>query len=105
MSLGARETEIMRFLHEKVFDPVLRSPHASSALKSGVRLTVVRLKQRNSEKMIQYYWNAIIGTERSVGFSAKMRAEGFSRFEETIDEFRLRFDSSPHSYSSLRTTK
>ena len=46
--------------------------------------------------MVQFYWNAIIGTERSVGFSAKMRAEGFTRFEETIDEFRLRFDPPPH---------
>ena len=97
MPLGVKEQQIMNFLHEQVFDPILSSPIASTSLKNGVRLTITRLRQRNAEKMIQYYWNAIIGTERSVGFSAKMRAEGFTRFEETIDEFRRRFDPPPHS--------
>jgi len=43
--------------------------------------------------MIQYYWSAIVGTERSVGFAALMRKEGFGRFEEAIDEFRVHFDN------------
>lgn len=97
MPLGVKEREIMSFLHEQVFDPVLNSPQASVSLKNGIRLTITRLKQRNAEKMVQYFWNAIIGTERSVGFSAKMKAEGFIRFEESIDEFRRRFDPPPHS--------
>jgi hypothetical protein len=42
--------------------------------------------------MVDYYWNAIKGTERSKGFAALMRKEGFERFEEAIDEFRERFD-------------
>lgn len=95
MPQGIKEREIMDFLHEHVFDPILTSPRASTAIKSGIRLTIVRLEQRTAEKMIQYYWNAIIGTERSVGFSAKMREEGFTRFEETIEEFRRRFDPPP----------
>ena len=32
------------------------------------------------------------GTERSIGFAAKMKAEGFDRFEEVIEDFRVRFD-------------
>jgi len=89
--LGAREREIMDFLHEKVFDPVLSSPAASKGLKQGVRLTITRLEQRDARGMIQYFWSAVIGTERSIGFAAQMRAEGFGRFEEAIDEFRIRF--------------
>jgi hypothetical protein len=42
--------------------------------------------------MVQYYWSAIIGTERSIGFSAQMRQEGFDRFGEAIEGFRVRFD-------------
>lgn len=42
--------------------------------------------------MIQYYWSVIVGTERSIGFAAKMRAEGFDRFEEAIEEFRVHFN-------------
>lgn len=35
--------------------------------------------------MIQYYWSAIIGTDRSIGFAALMRQEGFDRFEEALE--------------------
>ena len=41
--------------------------------------------------MIQY-WSAIIGTERSISSAALMRQEGFDRFEEALEEFRVRFD-------------
>ena len=82
----------MDFLHENVFDPILASPKASTKLKQGVRLTINRMKLLNAAKMVDYYWNAIKGTERSKGFAALMRKEGFGRFEEAIDEFRKRFD-------------
>jgi hypothetical protein len=92
MALGVNEQAIMDFLHEHVFDPILHSPQASEALKQGVRLTIVRLRERNAAGMVNYYWKAITGTPRSVGFAARMRREGFTRFEETIDEFRDRFN-------------
>jgi hypothetical protein len=90
--LGRKEQEIMNFLHQRVFDNILQSPSASENLKQGVRLTIMRMEQRDAEGMIQYYWSAIIGTEPSIGFAAKMRQEGFNRFEEALEEFRVRFD-------------
>jgi hypothetical protein len=57
-----------------------------------VRYTIMRLQERDAAGMIQYYWSAIVGTERSIGFAARMRKEGFVRFEEAIDEFRVRFN-------------
>lgn len=93
--LGPREQEIMDFLHERVFGPVLASPTASGRLKQGCRLTITRMEQRDADGMIQYYWSAIIGTERSIGFAAQLRREGFERFEEALEEFRIRFDRPP----------
>jgi len=87
----SKEQEIMNFLHDRVFDPILNSPIASRELKSGVNLTIARMNQRDAVGMIQYYWSAIIGTEKSTAFARRMRTEGFTRFEETIDEFRDRF--------------
>lgn len=92
MSLGQKEQEVMAFLHERIFDPVLNAAGASQSLKQGIRMTMMRMGQRNAAGMIQYYWSAIIGTERSIGFAARMRAEGFTRFEEALEEFRVRFD-------------
>jgi hypothetical protein len=90
--LGRKEQEIMDFLHRRIFDPILASPQASETLKQGVRYTIMRMEQRDAAGMVQYYWSAIIGTERSVGFAARMRQEGFARFEEALEEFRVRFD-------------
>jgi hypothetical protein len=58
-----------------------------------MRYTVMRMEQRDAAGMVQYYWSAIIGTERSVGFAALMRQEGFQRFEEALEEFRLHFNN------------
>ncbi|NIT59786.1 MAG: hypothetical protein GWN00_27270 [Aliifodinibius sp.] len=87
-----KEAEIMQFLSANVFDPILTSPSASNTLKQGVRYTIMRLEQRDARGMIHYYWSAIVGTERSTEFAKQMRAEGFTRFEEVIDEFRDRFN-------------
>ncbi len=92
MALDAKQQQIMDFLHDRIFDPILLSSQASNELKSGVRLTINRMERLSAAKMIQYYWSAIIGTERSIGFAARMRQEGFTRFEEALEEFRVRFD-------------
>jgi hypothetical protein len=88
----SKEDEIMEFLTDQVFDPILTSSQASKKLKSGVRLTITRMRQRDAEGMVRYYWAAIVGTERSTEFARHMRVEGFTRFEEVIDEFRNRFN-------------
>jgi hypothetical protein len=90
--LGAKEQKIMDFLHERIFDPILASPHASETLKQRVRFTIMRLEERDAAGMIQYYWAAIVGTEQSIGVVAEMRREGFSRFEEALEEFQIRFN-------------
>jgi predicted glycosyl hydrolase (DUF1957 family) len=86
----SKEDEIMEFLHQNVFDPILNSPDASDSLKKGVRYTIMRMQERDAGGRISYYWSAIVGTERSTEFARMMRNEGFTRFEEVIDEFRDR---------------
>jgi len=90
--MESKETQILNYLMINVFNPILDSENATSALKHGVRLTISRLKLRNAAGMISYYWSAIIGTEKSTRFSKQMKKEGFVRFEELIEEFREKFD-------------
>ena len=92
MRLGHKEQQIMDFLHQHVFDPVLQAPQASEKLKQGIRLTITRMSQRDATGMVSYYWAAMHGTDRSIPFADLMRAEGFTRFEEVIEDFRVRFD-------------
>ncbi len=86
-----KEDQIMAFLNENVFGPILNSPKASQKLKQGVRMTINRMNLQDAKGMMTYYWTAIIGTDRSTQFATLMKKEGFTRFEECIDEFRDRF--------------
>lgn len=52
----------------------------------------MRMKTHKAENMVQYFWSAVIGTERSIGFSKQMKDAGLSRFEEVLEEFRVKFN-------------
>jgi len=89
-----KEEELMAFLDEHIFNPILESDKASQELKKGVRYTIMRMKERDAEGMVRYFWSAVVGTERSVPFARRMRQEGFLRFEEIVEAFRDRFNDS-----------
>jgi hypothetical protein len=89
--MDKKANEIMSFLHTKVFDPILNSSTASNNIKQGVRLTIMRLNEKDAYGMIKYFWSAIVGTENSKSFARKMKNEGFNRFEEVLEEFRDKF--------------
>ncbi len=86
-----KEEELMAFLHEKVFDPILDSKDAPANIKSGVHLTISRMSRLSADKMVHYFWSAL-ATENGIGFSKKMKAEGLPRFEDVLEEFRDRFN-------------
>jgi len=90
--MSSKESEIMEFLHQQVFDPILNSDEASAELKQGIRYTIMRLQERDAAGMVHYYWSAVVGTDASVNFATRMRREGFTRFEEILEDFRNRFN-------------
>jgi hypothetical protein len=86
-----KEQELMIFLHDKVFDPILNSKSATRSAKSGVNITIARMNRLSAEKMVQYFWSAL-ATDNAIGFSKKLKAEHFTRFEDVLEEFRDRFN-------------
>ena len=48
-----KEDEVMQFLTERVFNPILQSETASQNLKQGVRYTIMRLRERDAAGMIR----------------------------------------------------
>lgn len=87
-----KKEEIMKFLEEKVFEPILNSTTASQSAKKGVRYTMMRLEQRDAAGIRNYFWAAICGTDKSIDFAERLKEEGFIRFEDVLEEFRVRFD-------------
>jgi hypothetical protein len=87
-----KEEEVIKFLSENVFNPILTSKVSSVQLKQGVNWTIMCMKKLKANKMVQYYWYSIVGTDNSSKFAKQMKAEGFTRFEEVIDAFRDKFN-------------
>lgn len=86
-----KEQELMNYLHEKVFDPILNCPNVPAGIKSGVNLTIGRMNKLSAEKMIQYYWSAL-STDNAILFSKRIKNENLPRFEDVMEEFRERFN-------------
>ena len=86
-----KEEEVMEFLHQRVFDPILNSKEAPASLKSGVNLTIGRMNRLPAAKMVQYFWSTL-ATDNAIAFSEKLEAEGLPRFEDVSEEFRYKFD-------------
>jgi hypothetical protein len=86
-----KEQEILAFLERNVFSPALNSPRATSDIKAGIRMTRMRMSERDASGMVRYFWSAVIGTDRSRKFARQMKSLGLTRFEEILDQFRDRF--------------
>lgn len=86
-----KEAELMSFLHQKIFDPILVSHNVSSNIKCGINLTIGRMNRLTAQKMVQYFWSALV-SDNSIKFSKKMKNEGLLRFEDVMEEFRDRFN-------------
>ncbi len=50
-----KELQIMNFLHERVFNPILYSPDAPPQTKQGVLRTIERMSKMNAREMWEYY--------------------------------------------------
>ncbi len=88
----SKEAEIMDFLDKNIFDPILCCPTLHKDIEQGVRRTIEYFRIQDAASMIEHYWKSIRGTDGSVAFSGLLKQHGFKRFEDVIDEFRVRFN-------------
>ena len=88
-----KKAEVLAYLNEMVFHPILDSDRASSKLKAGIRMTLARMNDRDAVGIVHFFWAAIEGTDRSIPFASQMRREGFTRFEDIVELFGERFNN------------
>jgi len=87
-----KKEELLGFLHERVFDPILNSRTASNLLKQGVRLAVMKMNKMEAEEILKFYTVSMVGTDKPTKFALQMKSEGFTQFEESAGELRKKFD-------------
>jgi len=87
-----KEQEILSFLEEKMFTPICNSPASSERFKTATRGLRVRMKQRDAQGMIQYFWNTVVDAKaKHANYGRILQNENFPQFEDVVNEFRLRF--------------
>lgn len=87
-----KEQEILDFLESKMFNPILNSAQASDRFKKATRGLRLRMKQRNAQGMIEYFWNNVVDANaKHANYGRMLQNERFPEFEEVVTEFRLRF--------------
>ena len=52
-----------------------------------------RLSHPFSIKKLQYFWSAIQGTDKSIEFSKLLKDNGVLRFEDILEEVRVKFNN------------
>lgn len=87
-----KEQEILDFLEAKLFNPILQSPSTTERFKSATRGLRLQMKQRDAQRMIQYFWNTVADTKaKHTNYGRMLQNEGFPEFEELLNDFRVRF--------------
>ncbi|HWQ42416.1 MAG TPA: hypothetical protein VN456_10340 [Desulfosporosinus sp.] len=87
-----KEHEILDFLEVNLFNPILQSPSTAERFKSATRGLRLRMKQRDAQGMIQYFWNTVVDTNaKQANYGRMFQNEGFPEFEEVVNNFRVRF--------------
>lgn len=86
--------DIMNYFDEKIFNPAISyaKQNKNSTILKGINITRARMNMLSSIKKIQFFWSAITGTERSIRFSDIMKENGISRFEDVLEEVRIKFN-------------
>ena len=95
----SREKEIMRFLDDQVFNPVLDLRTATADLKQNTVRTQKLMSRLPADRMIRFFWSAIANRP---DVAERFRGEGFPLFEDVKDEFARQFPPGPNSVKQRR---
>ncbi|MEA4902082.1 hypothetical protein [Desulfitobacterium sp.] len=87
-----KEDEILEFLEVRMFKPILNSSTTSERFKGATRGLKIRLKQRDAQGMIEYFWrNVVDATAKHANYGRMLQNEKIADFENVVDDFRVRF--------------
>lgn len=88
-----KQKEILDYLDNKIFIPILNNKDLDKKIISGARITKARMSALPVKSIVKYFWSAIVGTKKSLDFSDSLKKSGATRFEDILEDFRIRFDN------------
>lgn len=85
-----KEHEVMMFLREKIFDPIVSAPQTTNELKQEITRRVQLLNQMDYSR-ITSAWLYEVSKGIDSKLIQKMESEGFLYHQNTLSEFQERF--------------
>lgn len=86
-----KKQQLINFLQDQLFNPVLHSPYASSQLKADFRSTLRLLEQFSAEGILCYIWNTLASAELEPVLAHRLEDEGFNNYHAILNTFKQRF--------------
>lgn len=86
-----KKQELLDFLQEELFNPVINSPFVSSELKYDFITILDTIKHFSAEGILLYFWNMMANDEVQMIFSNRLMDEGFYNYTELLGTFKNHF--------------
>lgn len=91
-----KKAEIISYFNREVFEPGLikcKENNLPKNVAQGLRYTKMRMEnQKDAKGVLQYFWSAIHGTDKSIRFAEIMKEYELVRFEDLLEDVRVRFN-------------
>jgi hypothetical protein len=86
-----KKQELLNFLQEELFYPVILSPYMSEELKYDFATILETIKHFSAEGILLYFWNMMANDEVQMIFSNRLMDEGFYNYSALVDTFKHHF--------------
>lgn len=95
----SKKQQLLNFLNENIFDPIISAPYASSQLKDDFLSMKEMLKNFSAKGILSFVWTSLFNEENEVILCNRLVDEGLHCYTSVITTFKKNF-----SYEWLRSS-
>lgn len=86
-----KKEEMLSFLTNEFFYPILQSPHASCSLKSDLKDIFRPLQHYSAEGIMLHLWNTLLDNTNKTILFHRLADEGFASYADALNTFEKEF--------------
>lgn len=86
-----KKEELLTFLNQQLFDPILQSPYASDELKCDFQHMLTTISNFSVEGILIYFWTTMTNSEMQMIFSHRLEEEVSLDFHLFLNTFNSYF--------------
>ncbi len=87
----SKKQQLLSFLNENIFDPIISAPYASSQLKNDFLCMREMLKDFSAKGILYFVWISLFNQENEIILCNRLIDEGFHFYKSVTDNFKENF--------------